>query len=158
MKVMRIYHPDHRVSWVDRIWDLFGGHVLRARPAGVDYTLVNRAAARNVRDFLDGTLNMSLIGDEMVRVDSSLRLPDRGEARRAACEAMVTRLRFGQVHPGGVRVQMPARWFQFDDAPHGTRLLVRLLEIPNPGLRSFLAGNMDEFGGEDWQEYAIGGD
>ena len=153
---MRIYHPEYRVTWVDRIWDLFDGHRPAPRRDGVDYSLVHRQSARNVRSFLDETLNLSLLGDEMVRVDSAWRLPESGQI--AALEGMVARMRFGQMHAAGMRVAIPVRWFQFDSAPHGTRLLLRLLELPNPGLRSYMAGNLDEEGAENWVEYGIGGD
>lgn len=155
---MRIYHPEYRVTWQDRFWDLFSGHRPPAREEGIDYTLVNRAAARTTRAFLDGILHVSLLGDEMIRLDSTARLPEEPGARQTAAEALVARLRFGQFHPGDLRVVLPARWFQLDDAPHGTRVLVRLLDHPNPGLRSFLAGNFSEDGTNEWTEYAIGGE
>lgn len=158
MKRVRIYHPDYRVSWQDRFWDLFSGHRPASRPDGVDYTLMNRSAARNIRELLEGVLNVSLLGDEMVRVDTSWRLPEEADARQTAAEDLVRRLRFGQMHPGALRVTIPARWLQFDDAPHGTRILVRLLECPNPGLRTFLAGNLAEDGPDEWTEYAVHGD
>jgi hypothetical protein len=154
---MRIYHPDYPLSWGDRVWDLFAGRKAPAPREGIDYTLMNRAAARVVRDFLDQTLNMTLLGDEMVRVDSAWELPESEAARETAASSLVVRLRFGQVHPGGMRMPIAARWYQFDPANHGTRVLIRLLERPNPGLRSFLAGNLEE-SGDKWTEYAVGGD
>lgn len=153
---MRIYHPDYRVTWQDRFWDLFAGAHAAPLPEGVDLTLVHRTAARTTREFLDAVLNVSLLGDEMVRIDSAWRLPEPPDARRSAAEVLVRRLRFGQLHPGALRVVLPARWFQLDGAPHGTRVLVRLLECPNPGLRCFLAGNLGEDGGPEWTEYATG--
>lgn len=155
---MRIYHPDYRVTWTDRIWDLFAGRPAPARQPGIDYTLLNRASARTVREFLDATLNMSLLGYEMVRIDSAWQMPEAADAGRTAAVALTSRLRFGQVHPGGLRIPVATRWLQFDPAPHGTRVLVRLIDRPNPGLRSFLAGNLDEDGAGRWTEYAIAGD
>jgi hypothetical protein len=155
---VRIYHPDYRISWWDRLLDPAGTHGQRARRTGVDYTLLNRSAARAARDFLDETLNLSLLGDEMVRVDSAWRLPASPAGRRELVEALAVRLRFGQVHPGGVKVQLALRWLDFQDAPHGTRLLLRLIARPNPGFRSFLAGDLSEDGSGGWTEYAIGAD
>ncbi len=155
---MRIYHPDYRISLWDRLLDPLGTRGRPVRPEGVDYTLLNRAAARAARGFLDETLNVCLLGDEMVRIDSAWRLPTEREARRELCEALTFRLRFGQSLPGGVKVPVALRWLDFRDAPHGTRLLVRLLDRPNPGLRSFVAGDLSEDGSGGWEEYAIGAD
>lgn len=153
---MRIYHPDYRVSWWDRLLDR-GALRPRARhQVGVDYTLLNRASARSVREFLDDTLNMSLLGDEMVRIDSARHLPDDPEARRDICETLTSRVRFGQIQPGGARTMVPTRWMEFRDAPHGTRALLRLLTRPNPGLKSFVEGDVSEDGSGGWEEYAVG--
>lgn len=151
---MRIYHPDYRIPWWDRMLDPAGTRARRVRPEGVDFTLLNRSAARAVRGFLDETLNVSLIGDEMVRIDSAWRLPSAPDARRELCEALALRVRFGQVQTGGVKVPVALRWLDFQDAPHGTRLLLRLLERPNPGLRSYVAGDLSEDGTGGWEEYA----
>lgn len=153
---MRVYHPDYKITIWDRLFDPAGTHARRPRPAGVDYTLLNRAAARAARAFLDETLNVSLLGDEMVRIDSAWRLPDAAAARRELCEALAVRLRFGQIQAGGLKVAVSLRWLDFQDAPHGTRLLLRLLDRPNPGLRSFMAGDLSEDGTGGWEEYAIG--
>lgn len=155
---MRIYHPDYRISFWDRLLDPMGTHAHRPRPSGVDFTLLNRAAARAVRGFLDETLNVGLLGDEMVRIDSAWRLPPEGPGRREACTAIAQRLRFVQVLPGGSRVPVALRWLDFQEAPHGTRLLLRLLERPNPGLRSLVAGDLSEDGSGGWEDYAIGAD
>ena len=155
---MRLYHPDYRISLWDRILDPAGTHGRRARTTGVDYTLVNRAAARAARTFLDETLNVCLLGDEMVRIDSAWRLPPDGPGRRDLCASLVHRLRFGQTLPGGMNVPVALRWLDFQDAPHGTRLLMRLLDRPNPGLRSFVAADLSEDGSGGWAEYAIGAD
>ncbi len=155
---MRIYHPDYRISVWDRLLDPAGTRGRRRVAEGVDYTLLNRAAARSARAFLDDTLNVCLLGDEMVRIDSAWRLPSEGPARRELCEALTARLRFGQVLPGGTKVPVALRWLDFQDAPHGTRLLLRLLDRPNAGLRSFVAGDLSEDGSGGWEEYAIGAD
>lgn len=155
---LRIYHPEYRVRWFDQLVDLFGGAHPAPRPAGPDYTLLNRAAMRTTRAFLDGAFSVVVLGDEMVRIDSSWALPDGADAQMAACEALVLRLRFGQVHPNGLRVAIPARWFEFNEAAHGTRVLVRLLQRPDPALRSFLVGNLSETGDDEWAEYAVGAD
>lgn len=156
---MRIYHPDYRISVWDRLFDPVGTRRRVTRPpTGVDYTLMHRAAARAVRAFLDETTNVTLPGDEMVRVDSGWRLPVGEAARRELCEALALRLRFEQVHPGGVRVPLALRWLEFRDAPHGTRLHIRLLDRPNPGLPSFVAGDLSEDGTGGGEEYAIAAD
>lgn len=155
---MRIYHPDYRISVWDRLLDPVGTHRLHVRPEGVDFTLLNRAAARAVRGFLDETLNVCLLGDEMVRIDTGWRLPPEGPGRREVCAAIAHRLRFLQALPGGRKVPVALRWLDFQDAPHGTRLLLRLLDRPNPGLRSFVAGDLSEDGSGGWEEYAIGAD
>ena len=111
-----------------------------------------------MRGFLDETLNVSLLGEEMVRLDSSWRLPAQAESRQDLIEALALRVRFGQLHPGGLRVPSALRWLDFQDAPHGTRLLLRLVARPNPGLRSFVAGDLSEDGSGGWIEYALGGD
>ncbi|MDP2317256.1 MAG: hypothetical protein Q8P41_30495 [Pseudomonadota bacterium] len=155
---MRIYHPDYRISWWDRLLDPAGTHARSQRPVGVDYTLLNRSAARAVRGFLDETLNISLLGDEMVRIDSAWRMPASPEGRRELITAIALRLRFGQVHPANLKVPVALRWLDFQDAPHGTRLLLRLLDRPNPGLRSFVAADLSEDGSGGWEEFAIGAD
>lgn len=153
---MRIYHPDYRVSWWDRLLDRAAMSPRVRHEAGVDYTLMNRASARAVREFLDETLNMCLLGDEMVRIDSGRHLPEDVEARRDMCEMLTSRVRFGQVQPGGARTRIATRWMEFRDAPHGTRALIRLLARPNPGLKSFVEGDVSEDGTGGWEEYAVG--
>jgi hypothetical protein len=155
---MRIYHPEHQPSWWERALDLFSGVTVRPRPEGVDYGLLNRNAAAVARSFLDGTFSVCLLGDEMIRADSSWRLPVEAEAARSAGEAVAERVRFGQTLAGGRRIGIPARWFEFTDVPHGTRLLIRLVQRPDPGLRSFLAGSLDDEPGRTWTEYAVGVD
>jgi hypothetical protein len=155
---VRIYHPDYRISWWDRVLDPAGTHARTHRPAGVDYTLLNRSAARAVREFQDETLNISLLGDEMVRIDSAWRMPPSPEGQRALVSAIALRIRFSQVHPGGVKVPVALRWLDFQDAPHGTRLMLRLLDRPNPGLRSFVAADISEDGTGGWADFAMGAD
>jgi len=155
---VRIYHPDYRISWWDRMLDPAGTNARAHRPAGVDYTLLNRSAARAVRELQDETLNISLLGDEMVRLDSAWRMPPSPEGKRALVSAVALRIRFGQVHPGGVKVPVALRWLDFQDAPHGTRLLLRLLDRPNPGLRSFVAADISDDGTGGWAEFAVGAD
>lgn len=155
---MRIYHPDYRISWWDRFLDPAGTHARTQRLVGVDYTLLNRAAARAVRECLDELLNLSLLGDEMVGIDSAWRMPVSPEARRELIPAMALRLRFGQMHPGAVKMPVALRWLDFRDAPHGTRLLLQLLDRPNPGLRSFVAADLSDDGSGGWEEYALGAD
>jgi hypothetical protein len=155
---VRIYHPDYRISWWDRLLDPAGTRGQQSRRSGVDYSLLHHTAARAVRGFLDETLNVSLLGDEMVRIDSAWRLPEAPAGRRELVSALAVRLRFGQVHPGGVRMPVALRWLDFQDAPHGTRLLLRLLARPNPGLRSYVAGDLSEDGSGGWTEYAISAD
>ncbi|MDP2306396.1 MAG: hypothetical protein Q8P18_10260 [Pseudomonadota bacterium] len=155
---MRIYHPDYRISWWDRFLDPAGTHARVVRPVGVDYTLLNRSAARAVRGFLEETLNLYLLGDEMVRIDSAWRLPPSPEARGELIPAIALRLRFAQLHPGTVKVPVALRWLDFQDAPHGTSLFLRLLDRPNPGLRSFVDADLSEDGSGGWEEYALGSD
>lgn len=155
---LRIYHPDYRVRWVDRLLDLFGGTHPAPRPTGPDYTLLNRAAQRTTLQFLDGVFSVVVLGDEMVRIDTSWTLPEGPDARLVAAEALVQRLRFGQVHPNGLRVAIPARWFEFVDAPHGTRVLLRLLQRPDPALQNLIYRNVSEDGSGEWSEYAVGAD
>lgn len=155
---MRIYHPDYRISWWDRFLDPAGTHARTQRPVGVDFTLLNRTAARAARDLLEEMLNLSLLGDEMVRIHSAWRMPPSPEGRRELIPAMALRLRFAQLHPGAIRVPLALRWLDFQDAPHGTRLLLRLLDRPNPGLRSFVAVDLSEDCSGGWQEYALWAD
>lgn len=155
---MRIYHPDYRITWWDRLTDPAGTHARTARPVGVDYTLLNRAAARAVRECLDEMLNLSLLGDEMVGIDSAWRMPASPEGRRDLLPAIALRMRFGQVHPASVKVPAALRWIDFQDAPHGTRLQLSLLDRPNPGLRSFVEVNTSEGESGRWEEYALGAD
>ncbi len=153
---MRMYHPDYRVTWLDRIAELFDVRQPPPRPEGVDLTLVQRAEVRAVRAFLDGLRNVSLLGDELVRCDSIWPAPEAASAREDATARLLLRVRFGQVLPGDLHVQLPTRWARLDPTPHGSRLLLRLIERPNPGLRCFLAGNFEEGDEARWVEYAVG--
>ena len=99
---------------------------------------------------------MSLLGDEMVRADSTWRPPATRRALAEVTAHLVHRVRFGQVLPPDLHVFVPARWYQLDAAPHGSRLLLRLAAAPTPGVDCFLAGNLDEDGRERWTEYAAG--
>jgi hypothetical protein len=153
---LRVYHQDYKVTWADRVYDFFSGHTMPRRVAGVDYTLLNRASLRAVREFLDGVSGIQLLGDEMVRIDSTWRLAEDAEARRCQAEGLTSRLRVGQVQAGSYRTPLAARWFQYEDLPGGTRLLVRLLDAPNPNLRTFVSGNVNEDEGGAWMEYAVG--
>lgn len=152
---LRVYHPDYPVSWFDRVMDLFGGVEPPSRADGVDYSLVDRATVRGMRGILDGMLHISLLGAEMVRADTTWVLPQSPSTRRELGEELVRRLKFGQLEIGGVRVNVPIRWVQFEDAPHGSRLLIRLVTAPNHGLHSFLAGNVG-VARPDWEEVAVG--
>lgn len=153
---LRVYHQDYRVSWVDRLYDFFSGHTLPKRAPGVDYTLMNRASLRMVREFLDGATHIQLLGDEMVKVESSMRLLPEPEARKAQVDGLTSRLRVGQVQTGNYRTPLAARWFQYEEIPGGTRLLVRLLDVPNPALRTFVSGNLNEDEDGTWMDYAVG--
>ena len=153
---LRVYHHDYRVTWADRLYDFFSGHTLPRRAAGVDYTLMNRASLRAVREFLDGITTIQLLGDEMVKVESGFRLADDSEARKAQADGLTSRLRVGQVQAGNYRTPLSARWFQYEDTPGGVRLLVRLLDVPNPALRTFVSGNLNEDEGGAWMDYAVG--
>ncbi len=153
---IRIYHPDHTVTWRDRLFDLTTG-VRPSRPAaGVDYSLLTHNAARAARALLDELLSITLLGDEMVRVDARWPLPEGLSPEVAA--AIVSRLRFSQVQPGGRRLTVPIRWVELSEAVHGTTLLVRLLEPPNPGLRSVLEANLALGEHEAWAEVAVARD
>lgn len=151
---LRIYHPEYRPSWLERAMDLFSGTVVEPRPDGADYSLVARREREIARTFLEGTFALGLVGREIVRADSHWQMPDFEDARRAAGEALVTRLRFGQEQASGLRLPLAARWIELVDVPHGTRLLIRLLDPPNQGLRSYLAGNLAE-GKDGWTEFAV---
>lgn len=153
---IRIYHPDHVVTWRDRLFDLFSGREAAARPAGVDFSLLDRNAARSARALLDGLLSLTLLGDEMVRVDARWPFPEALSADAAA--AIVARLRFAQARPGGGRVPVPIRWVELAEAQHGTTLLIRLLDAPNPGLRSVLEANLAEGSPASWSEVAVAQD
>lgn len=92
---------------------------------------------RTLRDFLDRCGPLVLLGHEMVKADSAWSLPVDPEARRFAAEALATRLRFGQVHPGDLHLPMAARWFEFHDIEGGgTRCLIRMVDGPSPHLRA----------------------
>lgn len=152
---LRVYHPDYPVSWFDRLMDLFGSVEPEARSASVDYTLVDRSTVRGLRGILDGMLHISLLGAEMVRADTTWELPPSPSTRRELGEEIVRRLKFEQVQPNGARSAIPIRWVQFEDAPHGSRLLIRLVHTPNLGIRSLLAGNVG-VASVDWEEVAVG--
>ncbi len=152
---LRVYHPDYPVSWFDRVMDLFAGVEPPERAEGIDYSLVDRATVRGMRGILDGMLHISLLHAEMVRADTTWVLPQSPSTRRELGEELVRRLKFGQFDIGGVRVLIPIRWVQFEDAPHGSRLLIRLVAAPNHGLHSFLAGNVG-VAQADWEEVAVG--
>lgn len=152
---LRVYHPDYPVSWFDRVMDLFGGVEPSEREADVDYTLMDRGTVRGLRGILDGMLHISLLGAEMVRADTTWALPAAPSTRRELGEELVRRLRFGQLQPNGSRGFINIRWVQFEDAPHGARLLIRLVHAPNHGLHSFLAGNVG-VQRADWEEVAVG--
>jgi hypothetical protein len=139
---LRLYHPDYEVTWVDRLYDFFSGHTLPPRQEGVDYTLIDRAAMRTVREFMDGISSIAILGDEMVRVESGWSMAEDPNARFKQAEALTTRLRICQLQSTGARLPLIARWFQFEESPTGTRLLARLLAPPNPALRPFLSGNL----------------
>lgn len=152
---LRVYHPDYPVNWFDRVMDLFGGVEPPGRADGVDYSLVDRATVHGMREILDGMLHISLLGAEMVRADTTWGLPQSPSTRRELGEELVRRIKFGQAQLNGGRVFVPIRWVQFEDAPHGSRLLIRLVRAPNHGLRSFLAGNVGVLDA-DWEEVAVG--
>lgn len=153
---IRVYHPDYRVTWWDQLYNLHTRQTEIHRAEGVDYSLYHRAASRLVRNFLEGVLNISLVGSDMVRVDSSLRLSDNPEHRDEQIDTLVCRVRIQQVQSGGVRAPQAARWFQFQGVPHGTQLLISLVQRPNPALTTTLAGNLSEDGRETWSELASG--
>lgn len=153
---VRIWHPDYPPSWAERVLDLFAGIVPEPLPVGVDTRLIVAHEQRIVREFLDGCFSVVHLGHEMVRADTSWVLPQTPEGRRAGSIALTLRLRFGQIHPGGARLAMAARWFEFHEAPHGTRVVVRLLDVPSPHLRSFLAANLGADPRGPWTEMAVG--
>lgn len=152
---IRVYHPDYPVSWADRIMDLFGGLEPDARDEDVSYALLDRTTVVGLRAVLDGMLHVSLLGAEMVRADTVWELPPAPSARKELCREMVRRLRFEQCQPSGLRTLIGIRWVQFEDAPHGARMLIRLAGIPNMGLKSVLAGNIG-VSVPDWEEVAVG--
>lgn len=153
---MRFYHPDTPLTIWDRLGDPLGTLRRRTRAPGVDYTLLNRAAAQGVRDLLDEMSGLCLLTDDMVRIDTRWRLPANGTARGEIGSEIAVRLRFGQIHPGNLRLTIPLRWVEFRDEPDCTQLLLRLHGRPNPGLRSYVAGDLSEDGSGGWEEYALG--
>lgn len=153
---VRVWHPDYPPTAIERLLDLYHGTVPAPLPEGVDPSLLVTQQLRTVRAFLDGCFSVVLLGHEMVRADSTWRLPESPAARQAAAEALALRLRFGQVHPTGARVPLSARWFELGDVPHGSRCLVRLVELPSSHLRSFLAVNLAEDPRGPWTEVAVG--
>lgn len=157
MGALRVYHPDYNVSWYDRLYDWFSANKPMLRDPGVDYTLLNRATLRALRDLLEGVTGIHAIGEEMVRIDTVWRLPTAEDARRGVVEGLVGRIRLSQVHPGNRRVQLTIRWFEFAPTPTGTRVLVRLVFKPVPSLPVALAGNLSE-DDDAWSEFAVGTD
>lgn len=152
--MLRIYHPDAPLRWQDRLADFFAGRAAPPLEPGVDYTLVHRTAARAARALRDELLALNLLGDEMVRVDTRWSVPPA--ATPESLGALVRRLRFTQVQPGGVRTRLGIRWVEFRPAAHGTTVLMRLTELPSPGLRSVLEANLAEGESADWTEVAVG--
>lgn len=153
---VRIYHPDYRPTWLEQAVELFAGERVRARVDGADHSLLHRHARDTVRAFLDGCYAISMVGRDLVRADSNWPMPTERDGGRGAAEALVTRLRFGQEMAGGQKIALAARWFQLMAAPGGSRLVVRLVHEPAPGMRIHLAANLEE-GREDWAVVA-GGD
>lgn len=153
---LRIWHPDYPPSWAERLFDLFHGIVPTPHAEGVDTRLIVAHEQRTVREFLDGCFSVVHLGHEMVRADSSWVMPETAEGREAAAVALTLRLRFGQVHPGGARLGVPVRWFEFHEAAHGTRALLRLFDPPSPHLRSFMAANLAADPRGPWTEVAVG--
>ena len=154
---VRVWHPVYPPSWTERLLDLFHGFVPEPAPAGVDLTLMAARELRTVRAFLDECGPIVLLGHEMVKADSRWPMPEGLAERRAAAEALALRLRFGQVHPGELRLPMAARWFELLELPNGgTRCLIRLVDGPSPHLRSFLAANLGPDPRGPWTEVAVG--
>lgn len=152
---LRIYHPEYPVTWWDRLYDFFGGQTVRVPVVGVDYSLVHRASARALRELLDGVQGLNLLGAEMVRIDSTLRLPANPAVRRDLCEDLVQRIKFGQTLADETRSFFGIRWVEFSDTESGVRLIVRLVQTPNAGLRSFMAANLSNDPIGDWTEFGI---
>lgn len=153
---IRIYHPEYPVRWLDRLYDLFSGRIVPPRATGVDYTLLNRVSLQDVRAFLDGVANIALLGQEMVRVDSTFRLPEDHRPAVACIEGLIYRLRVAHTLPGGARLPLDIRWAQFEPTPQGTRVLLRLTAAPHPQGRVELVGNLNTDASGDWLEYAVG--
>lgn len=153
---IRYYHPEYTVTWWDRLYDLNRGRLLPHRERGVDYTLLQRIANRELRHILDRVLSVHVLGGDIVRIDTDAELPEDPQAREDLCAELVRRLRFGQVQPDGRRVALPLRWVEFAETGAGLTLLLRTLGRPDPGLRSFLAAQIEP-GGTDI-EIAIAGD
>lgn len=153
-----MYHPDYRVTWLERIGELLETRTPARAPEGVDTTLLQRAAIRSVDAFAEGLLNVHLLGVELVRADSSWPAPPEGPAREAALGALLLRLRYEQLDITGVPHALHPRWYQLDPAPHGSRLLLRLAEPVNLGLPARLAVNLETEGGRPrWEAVAAGG-
>ena len=155
---MRFYHPDTPLSIWDRLGDPLGTWKRHRRAPGVDYTLLNRAAAQGARELLEEMSGLCLLSDDMVRIDTRWRLPPARPGQEEVCAEIALRLRFGQVHPGGMRLTIPLRWVEFREQPDCTQVLLRLVGRPNPGLRSYVAGDLSEDGSGGWEEYALGAD
>lgn len=153
---IRIYHPETPPTWLDRALDLYSGHLVPPRLAGVDYGLVQRSVTGALRELLDGIDSLHLSGGDVVRVDSRFRLPEASTSRLNLCIELVRRLRFGQVEVNGRRAPVPIRWIEFGELPRGTLLLLRLALRPDPGLRSFLSANLGD--DAEWEDYAVAGD
>lgn len=158
---LRVYDPRYQVSLLDRVYDFFSGRSLPQRREGVDYTLLNRASLRTMQEFLDGVTQITLLGehslgDEMLRVDSTWRLATEPIPRRSQVDGLTSRLRVGQVQGNNSHKLLDVRWFQYEDLPGGTRLLIRLVRAPNPSLRTFVSGNLNEDEEGDWMDYLVG--
>lgn len=155
MRSLRLYHPGHRLSWAERLYDGFAGRRVRERPEGVDWSLVDRAAARRLRLLVDAGPRVIHLGDDMVRVDAALELPDDEAARADLAGEIVRRLRVVQTE-GLLRHPLGVRWVQFDPGPEGTRLLVRLRDRLDPGRHTWLELNTAEGQPSDWAGLAVG--
>lgn len=121
----------------------------------MDWSLIDRGAARRLRRLVDAGPRVIHLGDDMVRVDATLELPDDEDARADLAGEIVRRLRVVQTE-GLLRHPLGIRWVQFEPSPDGTRLLIRLRDHLDPGRHTWLELNTAEGQASHWSGLAVG--
>lgn len=155
MRSLRLYHPAYPVPWYERAYDGFVGRRVRERPEGVDWSLLERSAARRLRALVEDAPRVVHLGADIVRVDATIDLPAAADARADFAGEILRRLRVVQTE-GMLRHTLPIRWVQFDPAAEGTRLLIRLREPLDRGRHTWLELNTAEGERSDWAGLAVG--